>query len=80
MHEVVPEADLDTRLAEYLDLLRQNGPKAMAASKDLIRRVQAGDIDAAMIDDTAKRIADIRATDEGREGVAAFLEKRRPVW
>jgi methylglutaconyl-CoA hydratase len=80
VHEVVPEADLDTRLAEYLDLLRQNGPKAMAASKDLIRRVQAGDIDAAMIDDTAKRIADIRATDEGREGVAAFLEKRRPVW
>lgn len=80
VHEVVPEADLDTRLAEYLDLLRQNGPKAMAASKDLIRRVQAGGIDAAMIDDTAKRIADIRATDEGREGVAAFLEKRRPVW
>jgi methylglutaconyl-CoA hydratase len=80
VHEVVPEADLDTRLDEYLDLLRQNGSKAMAASKDLIRRVQAGDIDAAVIDDTAKRIADIRATDGGREGVAAFLEKRRPVW
>ena len=80
VHEVVPEADLDIRLDAYLDMLRQNGPKAMAASKDLIRHVQAGDIDAAMIDDTAMRIAEIRATDEGREGVASFLEKRKPSW
>jgi methylglutaconyl-CoA hydratase len=80
VHEVVPANQLDTRLEEMVGILLKNGPAAMAASKDLIRRVAAGPIDDAMVEDTAVRIADIRATDEGREGVQAFLEKRGADW
>jgi len=80
VHEVVPADQLDTRLEEMVGILLKNGPAAMAASKDLIRRVAAGPIDDAMVEDTAVRIADIRATDEGREGVQAFLEKRGADW
>ena len=80
VHEVVPRERLDDRLDELIGQLMDNGPQAMAASKDLIRRVTAGPVDDAMVEDTARRIADVRATDEGREGVRAFLEKRRPVW
>lgn len=80
VHEVVPRERLDGRLAELVGHLLDNGPNAMAASKDLIRRVSSGPVDDAMVEDTARRIADIRATEEGREGVRAFLEKRRPTW
>jgi methylglutaconyl-CoA hydratase len=80
VHEVVPRERLDGRLEELIGTLLDNGPAAMAASKDLIRRVASGPVDDAMVEDTAQRIADIRATDEGREGVQAFLEKRGPNW
>lgn len=80
VHEVVPAEGLDERVAEMIAALSANGPAAMAAAKDLIRRVGSGPVDAAMIEDTAQRIADIRATDEGREGLSAFLEKREAAW
>lgn len=80
VHEVVPRERLDARLEELIGTLLDNGPAAMAASKNLIRRVASGPVDDAMVEDTAQRIADIRATDEGREGVQAFLEKRGPNW
>lgn len=80
VHEVVPRERLDHRLDEIVGQLMNNGPRAMAASKRLIRRVASGPVDDAMVEDTARRIADIRATDEGREGVRAFLEKREPAW
>lgn len=80
VHEVVPRERLDGRLEELIGVLLGNGPAAMAASKELIRRVASGPVDDAMVEDTAQRIADIRATDEGREGVQAFLENRGPNW
>ncbi len=80
VHEVVPRERLDSRLTELVVHLLDTGPAAMAASKDLIRRVASGPVDDAMVEDTARRIADIRATEEGREGVRAFLEKRGPNW
>lgn len=80
VHEVVPRERLDSRLAELVGHLLDNGPAAMAASKDLIRRVASGPVDDAMVEDTARRIADIRTTAEGREGLRAFLEKRAPKW
>ncbi len=80
VHEVVPPADLDSRIDAVLETLSANGPAAMAAAKDLVRRVGRGPIDGAMIDDTARRIAAIRAGDEAREGLAAFLGKRKPGW
>ena len=80
VHEVVPRERLDSRLAELVGHLLDNGPAAMAASKELIRRVASGPVDDAMVEDTARRIADIRAAAEGREGLRAFLEKRGPKW
>lgn len=80
VHEVVPAAGLDARVDALLAQLRQNGPRAMAAAKDLARAVSRGPIGPEMIRDTARRIAEIRSSAEGREGVAAFLEKRKPRW
>jgi methylglutaconyl-CoA hydratase len=80
VHEVVDPDALDQTLETLVAALLNNGPLAMDAAKSLIRRVSAGPVDADMIRDTAERIADIRATAEGREGVAAFLDKRKPVW
>ena len=53
---------------------------AAAACKELVRAVGKAKINRDLINDTATRIATIRATDEGREGIRAFLEKRKPAW
>lgn len=80
VHDVVPLADL-SRHAEALCLaLCDNGPGAVQASKRLVRDFAGQDIDAALIADTVERIAAVRSTDEAREGVSAFLEKRDPAW
>ena len=57
-----------------------NGPMATRACKQLVRDVAGREIDAALRADTARRIADIRASDEGREGIQSFLGKRKPNW
>jgi methylglutaconyl-CoA hydratase len=57
-----------------------NGPMAVRACKQLVQDVAHRPIDAALRDDTARRIADIRASDEGKEGVQSFLHKRPPAW
>lgn len=80
VHEVVADQALDQRVSECVANLLTNGPKAMTAAKELLRAVARGPMEDAMIADTAARIADIRAGDEGREGIAAFLGKRNPVW
>ena len=71
---------LDTDIDELLKHLTQGGPQALAKIKDLIRVVSSGSVDDAMIDDTAKRIAEIRVSPEGKEGIASFLGKRKPCW
>jgi methylglutaconyl-CoA hydratase len=80
VHEVAPADGLEAAAAPIVDALVQAGPRAKAAAKALIARVAGAPIDDALIADTARRIAEIRATDEGREGVGAFLEKRKPRW
>ena len=77
---VVPAADLATEASRLADILCQNGPAAMAEAKRLIADVTGRPIDAALRTETAGRIARQRASAEGREGVAAFLEKRKPSW
>ena len=77
---VSPSEKLDGEIEEILRHLMQSGPQALVKIKDLIRAVTAGPVDDAMIADTAKRIAEIRVSPEGREGVASFLEKRKPSW
>ena len=80
VHEVVPESDLDGRVDALLAELRGNGPEAMRAAKALLRRVGPGAPDAETRQATAHAIAERRASPEGREGIAAFLNKRTPGW
>ncbi|MDE2584124.1 MAG: enoyl-CoA hydratase/isomerase family protein [Betaproteobacteria bacterium] len=81
VHEIVPdEPQLDEALGEIVDGLLKNSPQAQASCKELVRAISNRPIDAALIEDTAQRITRARASAEGREGIAAFLEKRKPAW
>src|SRR4051812_29249732 len=77
---LVPATDLDATLNALIQHLLSGGSEAHAHIKDLTRHVAGRPIDDAMKGDTARRIAEIRASAEGKEGIAAFLEKRKPKW
>jgi methylglutaconyl-CoA hydratase len=76
----VPAAELDEMLAGVIALLRTSGPKAMSQCKTLIHEVANNLSLPEAYDYTARMIADIRASEEGQEGMNAFLEKRKPNW
>lgn len=78
--EVVPLAELDACVDTLADTLLQGGPLAQKAAKDLIAAVNGKNIDDSVSEETAQRIARQRATDEARDGISAFLEKRPPAW
>jgi methylglutaconyl-CoA hydratase len=79
VHQIVPPEQLDVAVGAIVDQLLAGGPNALRACKELVRRVAFAD--RAKIDEyTAALIASARAGDEGREGVGAFLEKRKPGW
>ena len=78
--EVVPREELDACLGQLVDALLQGGPLAQKAAKDLIAAVDGENIDEIISEETARRIARQRATDEARDGIAAFLDKRPPGW
>ena len=80
VHELVAPEVLDAKVDELVAALIANGPMAVRACKKLVQDVGGRDIDAGLRAETARRIADIRASDEGREGVQAFLNKREPAW
>ncbi|MGY8526308.1 enoyl-CoA hydratase/isomerase family protein [Paracidovorax citrulli] len=80
IHEAVPAQALDARVSALAATLAANSPNAVRESKRLVREVAGRGIDDALLVDTADRIAAIRASDEGREGVRSFLEKRAPSW
>ncbi len=80
VHEAVPADELDGAVHRIAAALCANGPHAVRESKRLVQDVAGRIIDESLIDDTARRIARIRASEEGREGVASFLEKRAPAW
>jgi methylglutaconyl-CoA hydratase len=80
IQEIVPADELDASVNAILGYLVSAGPHAVAATKDLIRTVVRRPVDQKLVEDTAKRIAKVRASSEGKEGVRSFLEKRRPSW
>jgi methylglutaconyl-CoA hydratase len=80
VHEVVPADALDAQVDALVAALVANGPAAVRACKRLVQDVAGRPIDDALRADTARRIADVRAGAEGREGVQAFLNKRDPSW
>lgn len=80
VHAVAAADMLDAMTADLVKALASNSPHAVKEAKRLIQDVAGMPLSAALIADTAERIADIRSADEGKEGVRAFLEKRKPGW
>ena len=77
---VLPEGSVDEFISMLSDSLTNNAPGAMGEAKRLVNDIAHHKIDNGLMDETAKRIARARVSEEGREGVAAFLEKRAPNW
>lgn len=79
VHDIVPEEELDETIAALLEELASSAPRAVSAAKQLIREVygaQAAEVSGL----TTTRIAEQRVSEEGQEGLRAFLEKRKPRW
>jgi methylglutaconyl-CoA hydratase len=80
VHEVVAEDQLDHEVGKLVHALLACSPHAVDEAKRLVRDVSGETIEPALITETVRRIAQIRVSDEGREGVQAFLNKRKPSW
>ena len=81
LHEVTADAAaLDAQVQRWTHALRLASPQALAAAKRLLADVAHRPVNEALLADTAERIAEARASTDGREGIAAFLSKRKPNW
>lgn len=80
IHEVVPPDRLEAMTQEIAKELLSSGPDAIASCKELIRKVGSLHELSLREDYTVKKIASLRVSSEGQEGIKAFLEKRRPSW
>lgn len=80
VHEIAPDDELDAKVNEILGALMLTSQSAVAEAKRLVRDLTARPIDDSLVADTARRIADIRVSEDGREGVRSFLDKRKPRW
>lgn len=80
VHELAEVDAMDASVAAITKALLGNSPNAVRQAKVLVREIAGREVDDALLDDTAQRIAQIRASSEGREGVTSFLEKRKPNW
>jgi methylglutaconyl-CoA hydratase len=80
VHEVCPADLIDQRLTLLTQALLAGGPQAQASAKALVRTLGGMRADDGLPEHTARAIAQLRATPEAKEGIAAFLEKRKPQW
>jgi methylglutaconyl-CoA hydratase len=80
VHEVVKADELDAKVGGIAQSLVAAGPAAVKACKELVHDVAGREIDHVLVERTVKGIADIRVSDEGREGIQSFLGKRKPSW
>ena len=81
VHDIAStEDDLDDKIGTIADAMLECGPVAQREAKELIRAVAGRPIHSELLQDTAERIARIRSSPEGREGISAFIEKRRASW
>lgn len=79
VERLVEASDLDAAIGRVLEAIVSGGPRAVNAAKRLVREVEGRRVDE-VVDLTVKRIADIRVSHEGQEGLRAFLERRDPRW
>lgn len=80
VHDIVPAEELDVKVNTLLGTLMLTSATAVAAAKRLVRELAFRSVDDSVVADTAERIAQARASDDGREGIASFLEKRKSRW
>ncbi len=80
VNKSLPAEELEAHVNSVIDLLRTSGPKAMSHCKNLIFNISNKETLEQALESTARMIAEIRASEEGQEGMAAFLEKRKPNW
>jgi methylglutaconyl-CoA hydratase len=80
VHDIAEDDELNARVGGLLAHLYSNGPNALSAVKQLIPVSAKAALDDAIMEETSRRIAEIRATPEAQEGLSAFLEKRKPSW
>jgi methylglutaconyl-CoA hydratase len=80
VNKSLPAEELENQVNETIKVLMTSGPQAMAACKKLIYDISNELCMDTMMDYTAKVIAELRASKEGQEGMASFLEKRAPNW
>jgi methylglutaconyl-CoA hydratase len=80
VHEVVSADALDAKVADLMQALVSASPNAVRACKKLVQDVAGREINDALVAQTVAGIADIRASNEGKEGVQSFLQKRKPNW
>lgn len=81
IHEMAAdEAGLDEAIGEWVTAVLRNGPQALAETKALLRSVANRPLGPKVIEYTVDRIANVRCSPEGQEGLSAFLQKRKPNW
>ena len=80
LSDLVEDDQLDSTIDELVATLLQNSPEGIRASKALAMDVSRGPITDAMIESTVTLLADLRDSEQGKEGLSAFLEKRKPNW
>jgi len=80
VHETAPADRVDKKIDDLLAHLIRGGSAAHAETKSVINAIAASPLNQELMKETATRIARIRASDEGKEGVRSFLEKRKPAW
>ena len=76
---MVDQEELDAKIQEYMDIIQSSGPIAIKEVKNLISQYETLDTEKYK-EFTVKKIAELRISKEGREGIKAFLEKRKPKW
>lgn len=80
LSETVSEDDLDTTIESLISALLNNGPDSVSKAKALVNQISYQSIDSELIEQTSELIANVRVSNEGQEGLSAFLEKRAPTW
>lgn len=80
LSETQGESEIDECINTLIEQILGNGPEAVKQAKALVHRVAGEDIDALLLKDTSQAIASIRVSEEGQEGLSAFLEKRKAAW
>jgi methylglutaconyl-CoA hydratase len=80
VHDIAQPDDFDAKVNAILGHLIQGSPNALNETKRLIRDVVTMPIGDEVMNETAARIAKVRASDDAQEGIAAFFDKRKPAW